>query len=188
MRSWLKIFALTVVLGLVSDASVGDIIEFEDKDEWEAAAGPLTTIDFTGFESGTIITTQYIDLGVLFTDGDDTIHPGDYFQDDWGLAGHEATDVVFMAPMNVLAVDFPGSIIIELYAGGDLFYSNGFGAPGEVHFAGIVSTDPFDHVIFHRENYDFVFMDDLHFGPPIPTAPVVVPFAFAAVTTRRRRA
>jgi len=187
MRCPLHILACIVALSAASGESRAEIIEFTDKAEWEAAAGAFTTIDFTGFDSGTIITTQYIDLGIVFADGDDTIHPGDYFLDGWGLAGHEATDALFTTAMNVLAADFPGSLIIELYAGGELLYSNGFGGPGDVHFAGIVSTDPFDQVVLHRENYDFVFIDDLHFGPPIPGAPVVVPLVLAAVTKRRRR-
>jgi len=188
MRSSLDMFALTIVLSLASGASLGDITEFEDKDEWEASAGAFTTIDFTGLDSGTVITTQYIDLGVVFTDGDDAIHPRSYFLNDgWGVAGHEAIDMVFLEPLFVLAVDFPGSLIIDLYSDGELMYSNGFAGPGQGHFAGLVSTDPFDFGVLRRE-FDPVFIDDLHFGPPIPGPPLFVPLLLALLTKRRRRA
>jgi len=188
MRLSLHILAVTVVVGLVAEISRAGIVEFTDKAEWESAARPFTTIDFTGFDSGTIITTQYIDLGVVFTGGDDLMLPNSSFVNDgWGLAGHEAIDMAFLEPLFVLAVDFPGSLIIDLYNDGELMYSNGFAGPGEGHFAGLVSTDPFDFVVLRRE-FDPVFIDDLHFGPPIPGAPGVVPFVLAAVTKRRRRA
>jgi len=176
-------------LSFACSASRAEIIEFEDKDEWEAAAGAFTTIDFTGFESGTIITTQYIDLGVLFTDGDDTIHPSSYFVNDgWGVAGHEATSLALLEPLLVLAVDFPGSLTIDLYSDGELMYSNGFAGPGEGHFAGLISTDAFDSVVLRRE-FDPVFIDDLHFGPPIPApSALVLVFGAGAFVNRRRRA
>jgi hypothetical protein len=188
MRFPLHTVACAIALTAASGESSADVIEFTDKAEWEAAAGQFTTIDFTGFDSMTIITDQYIDLGVLFTGGDDLILPNSSFVNDgWGLAGHDSIDMVFLEALFVLAVDFPGSLIIDLYSDGELMYSNGFAEPGEGHFAGLISTDPFDFVVLRRE-FDPVFIDDLHFGPPIPAPPAFAPLLFAAFTARRRRA
>ena len=66
----------------------GFVEEFTDKDDWIVAVGDFTTIGFTGFPGGTFITDQYADLGILFTDGNDSISPFDpitYPEDGWGL-------------------------------------------------------------------------------------------------------
>jgi len=137
----------------------------------------------------TIITTQYVDLGIVFTDGDDTIVPSDAFiNDGWGLAGGEGIHMAFTAPMTAIAADYPGALMMELYWEGDLiFTSTEFGGGGTGWFAGLVSSDPFDFVVFRDWIDQAVAIDDLYFGPPIPGAPVIVPFLFAAVTKRRRR-
>jgi len=190
MRCLLHVLASIIALTAGSARCPADIIEFTDKAQWEAAAGQFTTIDFTGFDSGTIITSQYIDPGVVFTGGDDLIHPGSGFVNDgWGLAGHESIDMAFTGPVNAIAADFPGGLMIELYWEGDLLYtSSNFGQGGSGWFAGLVSTDPFDFAVFRDWIDESTFIDDLHFGPPIPGAPVVVAFVFAVFTRRRRRA
>jgi hypothetical protein len=189
MRCLLHVLASIIALTAASARCPAEIIEFTDKAEWEAAAGPFTTIDFTGFDSMTIITTQYLDLGVEFAGGDDLILPhAGFVNDGWGLAGHESIDMVFTAPMNAVAADFPGGLMIELYWQGDLLYtSSDFGGGGAGWFAGVVSTEPFDSAVFRDWHETSVFTDDLYFGPAIPGAPVIVPFLFTAAITRRRR-
>jgi hypothetical protein len=67
-----------------------EVIEFTDKDEWIAAVGEYTTIDFTGHSEGEQVTDQYADLGVLFTDCYVTydlsynLYPDDF----WGVDGN----------------------------------------------------------------------------------------------------
>ena len=72
----------------------GDVTEFTDKDEWIAAVGPFTTIDFTGFPDGTLITDQYADLGVIFTGGTENIFLNNSFPNDG--AGLNAFGVIAM--------------------------------------------------------------------------------------------
>jgi hypothetical protein len=189
MRFPVHTVACAIALTAASGESRADIIEFTDKAEWEAAAGQFTTIDFTGFDSGTIITTQYVDLGVVFTDGDDTIVPSDAFiNDGWGLAGGEGMHMAFTAPMTAIAADYPGALMMDLYRQGDLiFTSSEFGGGGTGWFAGVVSSEPFDFVVFRDWIDQAVAIDDLYFGPPIPGAPAFVPFVLAAMTRRRRR-
>ena len=71
--------ALTCASVLPAHAGV---TEFTDRAEWEAAVGVFSTIDFTQFPQGTIITDQYQDLGVLFTDGNDSIFFSNGFPND----------------------------------------------------------------------------------------------------------
>jgi hypothetical protein len=94
----------------------GGITEYEDKDEWEAAAGSWSTADFTGFPDNTPIDEQYAHLGVHFVDGYDFVVLGSSFPNDGaGLDGNEYIDLVFDAPMHSIAADFPGLLIIDLY-------------------------------------------------------------------------
>ncbi len=54
-------------------AATATVLEFDDKPAWAAAVGAFATVDFAGFASGTIITTQYATLGVALTDGNDMV-------------------------------------------------------------------------------------------------------------------
>ena len=65
-------------------ASIGraDIVEYRDKEEWEAAAGSWSTADFTGFPMGTPIDEQYAYLGVHFVDGYDFVVLGSSYPND----------------------------------------------------------------------------------------------------------
>jgi hypothetical protein len=49
---------------IVSPVS-GSLTVFTDHAAWDVAAGSATAIDFTGWETGTIITTQYEALGFV---------------------------------------------------------------------------------------------------------------------------
>ena len=101
-----------------------DVTEFTDKDEWIAAAGPFTTIDFTGFPPATFITEQYADLGIHFTDGDDVIHFTETYKNDGvGLFGNGDIALLFDSPQAWIAADFPGDIQIDLFAGDRLLHS-----------------------------------------------------------------
>ena len=160
------------VLGLsaAGTASAG-VLEFEDKDDWLAVIGPLVTVDFTGFAPGTFISDQYADLGVLFTDGNDTIPPFGRFvypNDGWGLDGNGNITVVFDTPMAYIGVDYPGHMHFELYREGVLIYeSSNFLPGGAGNFAGLLSTKLFDMaVLMDVPSADQAEIDDLHFGPP----------------------
>jgi hypothetical protein len=176
---------MTCILGSPVRA---DIVEYREKQDWEAAVGEFTTIGFADLPDGTWVTEQYAHLGVHFVDGwDQVIYCEEtYLQDGVGLAGGEQIDLVFDAPLYWIATDFPGGLVIDLYFDGQLFYqSSYFGTSGLGNFGGLVSTEPFDRAVIW--DYDEgVFLDDLHFGPPIP-APSALPFVCAALLAGRRR-
>ena len=167
-----------------------DVIEFTDKDEWIAAVGAVTTIDFTGFPDLTVVTDQYADLGAHFTDGDDLIlSVGGFLNDGWGLGDNNGDiNVSFDAPLFYVAVDFPGNLAIELFNQGELtFTSGGFGGGGVGFFGGLLSSEPFDAIRIFDFIDNAVFIDDLHFGPPIPAAPALALLALGGLFSGKRR-
>ena len=173
---------------LLAGPAHGSVIEFTDADDWFASVGAVTTIDFTGFPDGTFITDQYSDLGVLFNDGDDNIRyaPGGFLNDDWGLDGNWAIHLSFLTPQAYIAADYPGALQIQLFWEGELTYtSSELGGSGLGHFAGLVSSDPFDEAVIIDWVDEAVFIDDLYFGLPAPST--IVMFSFAALAQRRRR-
>ena len=176
--------ALSVCSG--GRAAVGGFIEFTDKDEWIAAVGRFTTMDFTGFPPGTFITDQYADLGILFTDGNDSIHFTPSFPNDGvGLDGNGDISVAFDTPQSWIGVDFPGALQIELYSSGRLIYTSSIvGAGGIGFFLGLISDDLFDAAVL-IDPLGEASIDDLHFGVPAPGALWLL--AVAALLPRRRR-
>jgi hypothetical protein len=166
------------------------VTEYIDPDAWGDAAGPFTTIDFTGFPDGTIIVEQYADQGIHFTDGIDVIHHvAAYVNDGQGLIGaFDEIAVAFDQPMYTIAVDFPGFVQFELFDQGELIYTSTIFTQGLVgNFAGLVSTRPFDAAII-LDPTGGVSIDDLHFGPPIPgpASAALLTMALVAAPCRRR--
>jgi hypothetical protein len=190
MRDRIQWTLLGVVL-VTGNSVHGEVFEFTNRDEWFAAVGLTTTIDFTGYPDGTIITSQYTDSGVVFTDGNDAIAFNDiaYPNDGFGLKGNGWMFITFLTPQAYIAVDFPGFLMIQLFNQGALLYaSDVFGEPpgGGGHFAGLVSGDFFDSAVIRpHPQLGTVSIDDLHFGVPAP--PALVPLALAALVPRRRR-
>ncbi len=178
--------AAVCVVGMAATAQAG-VLEFGDKDEWFADVGPVTTIDFTGFENGVFITDQFEELGVLFTDGDDNIAFScpSLPNDCWGLDGNEGIHLAFLTPQRWIAVDFPGIVQFELYSEGQLIYTSSLFGAGVGLFAGLVSTEPFDMARIADPFDDNVAIDDLHFGVPAPGA--IWLFGLAALLPARRR-
>jgi len=196
-RSAFVVIAL-VVGAIATTAALAELTEFgnEERDAWfDAASGGggdsnLTTIGFTGYSDGTLITDQYSDRGITFTDGDDfAAGPSSnaFPQDDWGLDGSGDITVEFSDPQNAVAVDFPGDVRFILYRDDELLgASSKFIAGGAGNFAGIVSNEYFDSVVIEDPAGFFVFIDDLHFVS-IP-APAVLPgLLTGALLFRSRR-
>ena len=180
--------ALAVCVSTVCASMLrADIVEYRDKGEWEAAAASWSTADFTGFPDYTPIDEQYAYLGVHFVDGYDFVVLGSSYPNDGaGLDGNELIDLVFDAAIYCIGADFPGNLTIDLYYEDELFYtSNEFGVGGVDNFGGLVSAEPFDRAVL-RDPPGQVFLDDLHFGPPIP-APSALPGIAAALFAARRR-
>ena len=174
---------------LASSHAPAGVIEFDDRGEWEAAAGAFATIGFGELPHGTWVFEQYAHLGVHFVDPCNiVIHdPLTFLIDGAGLNGLTEIHLIFDAPMTSIASDFPGSVVFELrYQGAPVYTSSLFGPAGGLgNFGGLVSTEPFDEVII-TDPGSYVNLDDLHFGPPIPAPPVLALLALAAARTLRR--
>ncbi len=162
-------FALLGAL-LMSGTARAGVQEFTDKDERIDAVGEFTTIGFTEFPSGTFVTDQYADLGILFTDGNDIIvccGKETFPEDGAGLDGNGDISVAFETPQLWIGVDFPGFLDIELYYQGKLFHTGVFGFGGVGNFGGLLSTQPFDAAVL-IDPLGEAEIDDLHFGVPAP--------------------
>jgi hypothetical protein len=194
MHPCLIFIVISVPAGFGWRSARGDVVEYENAAQWQAAVGEYTTIDFVGFPSGTIITEQYASLGVHLTDGNDTIlgFGLDGFPNDgWGLKGHiiqpSGIHIAFDAPQRWLAVEFPGLVDIQLFRNGEMFHESvNLGVGGLGNFAGLVSTIGFDEA-YLSDSDGFVFIDDLHFGVPGPGALPLLALAGAIGMKRRRR-
>ncbi len=158
---------VAVVLFAAAIEAQGDVIEFLDrKDEWIAAVGPFTTVDFTGFPHGTFITDQHADVGVLFTDWNDSIFVNNngFPNDGAGLDGNGDINVVFDTLQAWIAVDFPGAMRFELFRDGVLiFASTSLFAGSAGHFFGLRSSEFFDAARI-IDPFGEAEIDDLHFG------------------------
>jgi hypothetical protein len=186
------VLVLTTFLAALCAPKVNaDIVEYRDKGEWEAAAGSFSTADFTGFPDNTPIDEQYAYLGVHFVDGYDFVildpEYTTFLNDGAGLDGNQLIDLVFDVPRSSIAADFPGFLTIELCYQDELFYtSNEFGVGGVGNFGGLVSTEPFDRAVL-IDPPGQVFLDDLHFGPPIPAPSALCIVSAVLLVARRRR-
>ena len=191
-RSRFGIRAAIVVAGAAlatADPALAGIMEFfDDRPGWEAVVGDYTTIDFTGFEPGTRITTQYSGLGITFTDGFYTIFPENHAtfpNDGWGLDGNGDITVVFDEPQSWIGAAFPGGLWYELYREGELVYTSSMFVPtGPGHFFGLVFPEQFDRVVLME--FGEVAIDDLLFGAPVPAPPVLALIGVGMLGWRRR--
>lgn len=177
----------SVIISSTVQSANGDVMLFSDRDQWQAAVGSSATVDFTGFPSGMIITDQYADLGVTFTDGDDRIFLNSSFEND-GAGLNGVFDIVteFSAPTYAIAVDFPGFIQFELFSGPLLIYSSPpVGGGGTGWFVGLISDQPFDRAVLDGVGAP-AQIDDLHFGP-VPAPASLALFGLAACFARCRR-
>jgi hypothetical protein len=164
------IFAAIVLSGSPGVAE-GTVIELDDRDQWIAVVGAYTTVDFTGLPHATFITTQYADVGIIFTDGDDQVvccSEITYPNDGAGVDGNGNITLTFDRPKAWIAADFPGRLVVQLFADGEVIYSSGiFGVGGYGNFGGLVSSELFDTAVLMDFPVDFeAEIDDLHFGPP----------------------
>jgi hypothetical protein len=188
IRAW---FVGLFVSSVGAITANGQVVEFEDRESWENAVGSFTTIGFTEFPHNTRVTEQYAYLGVHFIDGVDFIaccDPITYPRDGAGLEGEPSTHLTFDAPMTYIAADFPGHIIIDLsFEGIPIYTSTRLGSSGHGFFGGLVSSMPFDEVMIRDRPGSGIFLDDLHFGPPIPAPSALSLLVPAGVLLSRRR-
>jgi hypothetical protein len=189
-RAMLSSSSIAIVIALAASHADASVTEFTNFSQWQAAIGPHTTVDFTGYPEFTIITTQYSSLGVTFTDGNDFIFLSPDFQlDGAGLFGNVADPIrlSFSFPQTSIGVHYPSGIRYNLYSEGQLVYTSSFFFASFTGFAGLTSNTPFDSVVLINPLSGFAFIDNLYFGVPGPGALALMVVAAAWPGARRRR-
>jgi len=194
----ITLIAFTFAFAFAADAASAGVVEYgnDDRDQWFAdvgGPGNVSTVDFTGFDDFTPIDDQWAHLGVHFSGFVVTVGPSPigFPNDSWGARGEPDINVIFDEPMQWIAADVRGNMTIELYNNDVLIYTTGImGGGGGGNFGGLISDTPFDSVRIFDPLDSLVFIDDLHFGPPIPAPASLLPLsltAIASLTTRRQR-
>ncbi|MCH8344433.1 MAG: hypothetical protein IH983_10640 [Planctomycetes bacterium] len=183
------LMAVVLSAGFGDRVAVGGVVEYFDSDEWVKAVGEgnFLTVDFVGFPNGTFITDQYADLGILFTDGNDSIaFAGSFINDGVGLDGNGNISVSFDTPQAWIGVDFPGFLTIELFSAGKLIHTTEFGSAGVGNFGGLISSKLFDAAVLVDPLGRDAEIDDLHFGVPAPGSVCLLVLAGLYPRGRRR--
>ena len=187
----------TVLVALVSHVTVaashaGIVTEHIEFDEWSALAGDVTAVTFTEYPAFTVITDQYADLGVIFTDGNDFVgvHGTSVIDSHW-LSGSDSDSITvqFDAPRRAVGAHFPGVLFFELYNGDQLLYvSTQFPDIFSHTFAGLVSAIPFDRVVLASWLLvPTATIDNLYFGPPVPAPGILTVMAAGFLLRNKRR-
>jgi MYXO-CTERM domain-containing protein len=189
MKIHMTIYVL-LMSRLVTLRCLGGVTEYTDSALWQSAVGSFTTITFAEFGDFGVVTDEYADLGIIFPDGNDGIDttPNAY-NDNFGLGSvppFGPIHFVFDTPQLWIAVDFPGGVTLDLYSMGGLMYSSGniFQGTGVGNVGGLLSDQFFDEVIIHDFGQS-VFIDNLYFGVPSPSAMPLL--ALVGILGRRRR-
>ena len=178
-----------VLIGLTKTGFASVSVYF-DFDDWQAASGSGTAIDFTGYPSFTPITEQYQEQGVLFLGSEYIVNPGlgSLAQDGSGLNGGQSPiDAHFLESQYSVGSHYVGLILFRLFHKKELIYeSDAFGAVPGGSFVGFVSDVPFDSAILLDPFDSAVRIDNLYFAPGIPT-PGALPILAARLLVRSRR-
>jgi len=165
---------------------------------WSSESEAVTTITFGELPIFSHVTTQYADLGVLFTSvppnktsGFDTVV---FPEDGYGLKGYPMIELSLLSPALGIAAHFPGFIRFQLFQGDTLLYASPLvGASGYGHFKGYVSDIPFDRVKLlgiPSDPNDIIAVDNLYFSfapVPAPAAMLVLLGLMTSGGGRRRR-
>jgi len=183
----------TSLLATTSTA-YAEFVEIDDIEEWQQVIDDETIITFASLLVGTIVTDQFADDGVVFTDGEDLVVPGANFPNDGrGLSGNTLENglitMEFIEPIQAIAVDYPGAVQIEFWSDDELIYtSSEAGGQGAGHFFGVISDQPFDRVVLSDWFGGGVAIDDLHFSTiPGPGGAALLGIGALALTGGRRR-
>ncbi len=159
--------SLATLLFAMSASALAVTTEYTDEASFVADAGTTVTADFTGYNDGTVITTQYAGIGATFTDADDVVlNAAGTFADDYGLNLNGTGTVDFATPQTVIAFRYPGALQLTLLDSGGVVVwdSSNFGASGTNLFAGIITDTPFSTVIIDDYADGAAYIGDMIFG------------------------
>lgn len=140
--------------------------DYTDKATWQAVwGGDITSVGFADLPSGTVVTDQYADEGLLFTDGNDRTLAYSATTDGMLLMGSGRIEIALDTPAAAIGVDYPGGLRIQLFNdAGDLVYTSGnFGGNGAGFFGGVIDG-AFTYVVLSDWVDDFIFIDNVHVG------------------------
>lgn len=192
--------ALNAVVVLSAPASAGTIDTYDEFDAWEADAGEHTSILFSEPEvafTGLTIVDQFEDEGVIFAGWDaicDSLTCSPYFQqgDGGGLQGGELIDMRFTQPMQTFGTHFALLMDFTLYYEDEVVFSSTFGDVNNFSaFGGVISEQPFDRVVLKNPQFQpplvQTLVDNVYFGPPVPTPGALGAFVIGALAFKRRR-
>ncbi|HRP62835.1 MAG TPA: hypothetical protein PK400_06050, partial [Phycisphaerales bacterium] len=137
-----------------------------------------------------ILPMHSTDLGVTFTGQQlGYFHSSGMANDGEGIRGsNNDIWITFSVPQHALAADFPGGLQIQLYSNDTLLYTSHYIVGSTGLFLGLLSTESFTHAkLFRPLPLSHVYIDDIHFGLPVPAPGALGVFALAAFGCRRRR-
>ena len=187
----IRLFMIAIAIS-IADTAFGTITVFIDPADWTDAAGPGTAfIDFTDLdESVEIVTDEYAGLGVLFAQFPESsdVRPVEspLFVDGKGVRGVGPPEMLihFTAPRQAIGfqtiagfdrldfLDSEGSVVGDVNVRGE--------------FRGFVTDFEFHSVRLLITAGNFVQLDDLYVGPPIPAPAGLGLLALAGAVSRRR--
>ena len=184
--------AATIIAITIVNAHAGaDIVvqTFEnDKQGWKSAVGEYTTIDFTDLEANQFVGDHYAEHGVdILGFG---AHWNGFLNDGHGIWNWYGIEVEFDEPQQWIAVDHPGSLKVHIgFVDGPTHFGEPLNIGGTGNHLGIVTSEPFDKVIFDMPVgfAEEVLIDDLHYGIPAPGALGLLGLTALLGPGRRRR-
>lgn len=191
-------FAAAVLIGALSGGAAASIVSHTNFDDWSTAtATPITSIFFTEIDfapSGpTVVNDQYSALGVHFADHFLAESYEFYPSDGRGLAASlefiGQITVDFTVPRTSVGVDHKGPIRLDLFLGDEFLGSSIFAWPPSpgVGFLGVASEVPFDRVVVIDPAGSVPYLDNLHFGAPIPAPSGLALLGLGLAGSWRRR-
>lgn len=184
MRSLMNRAVLTlVVLFVFSGWTDADFIAFTDFGDWQSAAGPFHTITFTEFPDGTVVTDQYLGLGIEFDSTPPPVIDGGSYLDGLGLESTGDIFLEFSVPQFEFGAHYPGALQIEVFSEGEQVFIDDFFVTG---FGGIVSDQPFDAIRLSVFDGPPVFVDNIYFTVPAPGAFMLLGLGGLVAGTRKR--
>ena len=170
-----------LALSLDASCSASITVYQENFDPWASACGPFTTITFTELPAFTIVTDQYLPLGVNFTDDDlNVTGPAGAYLDGAGVNGLAMIEGTFSSPITAVAFHHPGVVKFRLFLGDTFVGQTGYLVDGlaQTSFSGVVSSVPFDRMQAVGEPgqpVDPVYADNMYFSTiPAPDASCVL--------------
>lgn len=184
--------ALVGVLSCMSQCAFAAATLYSNFDTWKSQVSSVTTLDFQDMANGEWLGSQYLSLGVDFTDGGVKQQSGAYNFDGHGIYGGCKLEMVFDEPIFALATHYPGSIRFVLYSGDDVVYFGPSQGSGPLNFRGVTSTIAFDRAWLMGDTLgppvcDAIAVDNIYFQTVPGPASLAIWIVGGIIGAGRRR-